>query len=75
MSTASSTSAISAAGGEAKKLWSLQDFEFGKILGRGRFGLVYVAREKQSKFIVAIKVSVAIETFQKGELIARHVAC
>jgi serine/threonine protein kinase len=38
------------------KLWSLNDFEIGKRLGRGKFGRVYLAREKQSEFLVAIKV-------------------
>ncbi|XP_058085832.1 serine/threonine-protein kinase Aurora-3-like [Magnolia sinica] len=36
--------------------WRLQDFEIGKPLGRGKFGKVYLAREKQSKYIVALKV-------------------
>jgi len=36
--------------------WSLNDFEIGKPLGRGKFGSVYLAREKRSKYIVAIKV-------------------
>ncbi|GHP11070.1 hypothetical protein PPROV_000980000 [Pycnococcus provasolii] len=36
--------------------WSLKDFEVGKPLGRGKFGSVYLAREKQSQFIVALKV-------------------
>eukprot|EP00934_Nitzschia_sp_Nitz4_P003801 Nitzschia sp. Nitz4//scaffold21_size171442//162605//163609//NITZ4_002193-RA/size171442-processed-gene-0.62-mRNA-1//-1//CDS//3329542507//3791//frame0 len=36
--------------------WSLNDFEIGKPLGRGKFGSVYLAREKSSKYIVAIKV-------------------
>lgn len=36
--------------------WSLNDFEIGKPLGRGKFGSVYLAREKKSKYIVAIKV-------------------
>ena len=35
--------------------WSLKDFEIGKPLGRGKFGDVYLAREKKSKYIVAIK--------------------
>ena len=35
--------------------WSLKDFEIGKPLGRGKFGDVYLARERKSKFIVAIK--------------------
>ena len=37
------------------KTWCLDDFEFGKPLGRGQYGRVYLAREKKSKFIVAIK--------------------
>ena len=36
--------------------WSINDFEFGKPLGKGKFGHVYLAREKKSKFLVAIKV-------------------
>jgi aurora kinase, other len=38
------------------KQWTLNDFEVGKPLGRGKFGTVYLAREKTSKYIVAIKV-------------------
>jgi serine/threonine protein kinase len=36
--------------------WSIDDFEIGKPLGHGKFGHVYLAREKKSKFIVALKV-------------------
>ncbi|KAJ4835692.1 Serine/threonine-protein kinase Aurora-3 [Turnera subulata] len=36
--------------------WSLKDFEIGKPLGKGKFGRVYLAREVQSKYIVALKV-------------------
>nr|CAD7443429.1 unnamed protein product [Timema bartmani] len=36
--------------------WSLADFEIGRPLGKGKFGNVYLAREKKSKFIVALKV-------------------
>jgi serine/threonine protein kinase len=35
--------------------WCLDDFEIGKFLGNGKFGRVYLAREKQTKFVVAIK--------------------
>jgi aurora kinase len=35
--------------------WTLKDFEIGKPLGRGKFGDVYLAREKKTKFVVAIK--------------------
>ncbi|CAL5363147.1 unnamed protein product [Camellia sinensis] len=38
------------------KQWSLQDFEIGKPLGKGKFGRVYLARELKSKYIVALKV-------------------
>jgi serine/threonine protein kinase len=34
----------------------LRDFEMSKKLGRGKFGHVFLAREKRTKFIVAIKV-------------------
>lgn len=36
--------------------WCLDDFEIGKPLGKGKFGSVYLAREKKSKYIVALKV-------------------
>ena len=38
------------------KDWTIDDLEIGKPLGRGKFGHVYLAREKKSKFIVALKV-------------------
>lgn len=40
----------------ADKKWSLDNFDIGRPLGKGKFGNVYLAREKQSKFIVALKV-------------------
>jgi serine/threonine protein kinase len=36
--------------------WTKKDFDFGKPLGHGMFGNVYMAREKRSKWIVAIKI-------------------
>ncbi|XP_040187462.1 aurora kinase A isoform X2 [Rana temporaria] len=39
-----------------KKQWCLEDFEIGRPLGKGKFGNVYLAREKKSKFIMALKV-------------------
>jgi aurora kinase A len=39
-----------------RKSWSLADFDIGQALGKGKFGSVYLAREKSSKFIVALKV-------------------
>lgn len=41
--------------GKPTKQWTLKDFEIGKPLGRGKFGDVYLAREKRTKFVVAIK--------------------
>lgn len=38
-----------------RKVWTRDDFEIGKPLGRGKFGRVYLAREKKSKYIVALK--------------------
>ena len=37
--------------------WKLSDFDIGKPLGRGKFGNVYLAREKKSCYIVALKVA------------------
>ena len=37
--------------------WQLSDFDIGKPLGKGKFGNVYLAREKKSQFIVALKAS------------------
>jgi serine/threonine protein kinase len=36
--------------------WSINDFEIGKPLGKGKFGHVYLVREKKSKFLVALKM-------------------
>jgi len=59
-SSLSSSAAASADGIDRKarqgKRWCLNDFEIGKPLGRGKFGSVYLAREKETKYIVAIKV-------------------
>lgn len=41
---------------QPNKTWTLNDFDIGKPLGKGKFGNVYLAREKASKFIVALKV-------------------
>ncbi|KAG2206061.1 hypothetical protein INT46_008247 [Mucor plumbeus] len=41
---------------EPIKHWTIEDFEIGKTLGRGNFGSVFLAREKVSGFIVALKV-------------------
>ncbi|XP_076063020.1 uncharacterized protein LOC143038041 isoform X2 [Oratosquilla oratoria] len=36
--------------------WSVDDFEVGRPLGRGKFGSVYMVREKKTKKILAMKV-------------------
>lgn len=36
--------------------WQLSNFDIGRPLGRGKFGNVYLAREKDTKFVVALKV-------------------
>ncbi|XP_024317627.1 serine/threonine-protein kinase Aurora-3 isoform X2 [Brachypodium distachyon] len=36
--------------------WSLSDFEIGKFIGEGKFGKVYLGREKQSGYVVALKI-------------------
>ena len=46
----------SKSGDNGVKRWTLKDFEIGRPLGKGKFGNVYLAREKQSKYIVALKV-------------------
>lgn len=40
----------------SRKRWSLENFDIGRPLGKGKFGNVYLARERQSKFILALKV-------------------
>ncbi|XP_043934139.1 aurora kinase C-like [Protopterus annectens] len=40
----------------AKKKFALDDFDIGRPLGKGKFGNVYLAREKTLNFIVALKV-------------------
>jgi serine/threonine protein kinase len=49
------------------KQWSLQDFDVGRALGKGKFGRVYLAREKKSGYVVALKV------LFKSELAENHV--
>jgi aurora kinase len=39
-----------------ERRWTLQDFDIGKPLGRGKFGNVYLARERSSRYVVALKV-------------------
>ena len=39
-----------------RKQWTIDDFEVGPKLGKGRFGKVFLAREKATQFRVALKV-------------------
>jgi len=49
------------------KHWCLEDFEIGKPLGRGKFGKVYLARERRTKYIVALKM------LKKSQLLKHNV--
>ncbi|XP_008546034.1 aurora kinase C [Microplitis demolitor] len=49
------------------KKWTLTDFEIGKPLGKGKFGNVYLAREKRTKFIIAMKV-LFINQIEEGKI-------
>lgn len=46
--------------------WRLSDFEIGTPLGRGKFGRVYLAREKNTEYMVALKMMF------KSELVKDH---
>ncbi len=56
--SSSSSSSTGSVGTTARKgkHWTVSDFEIGCPLGRGKFGSVYLAREKRTRYIVAIKV-------------------
>ncbi|XP_072255474.1 aurora kinase B-A-like [Pyxicephalus adspersus] len=41
---------------EGHKKFSMDDFQIGRPLGKGKFGNVYLARHKETKFILALKV-------------------
>lgn len=58
-----------------KRKWTLSDFDIGKPLGKGKFGNVYLAREKISKFLVAIKVlfKSGIKEFNNEHQVRREV--
>jgi aurora kinase len=53
---AAATAAATTAAAEKKRQWRLSDFDIGRPLGRGKFGNVYLAREKKSGYVVALKV-------------------
>ena len=39
-----------------KSRWTKEDFEIGPCLGRGKFSEVFLARERLSGFVVALKI-------------------
>lgn len=49
------------------KNWHLGMFEIGKPLGKGKFGRVYLARERSTGFVCALKVQHKIE-LQQGKV-------
>lgn len=67
----------SGSGAAATRRWQLTDFDIGKPLGRGKFGNVYLAREKKSKYIVALKVrrrGVHVVRMRAGESMGQRVS-
>ncbi|KAJ1646169.1 spindle assembly checkpoint kinase [Coemansia asiatica] len=42
--------------GSGNRHWALSDFDIGRVLGKGKFGRAYLAREKNTGFICALKV-------------------
>ncbi|MFH4977275.1 hypothetical protein AB6A40_003984 [Gnathostoma spinigerum] len=56
VNTSNSKSRTQSSGTCTHKEWTLNDFDIGRPLGKGKFGNVYLARESSSKFVVAIKV-------------------
>lgn len=47
-----------------KRTYSASDFDFGKPLGKGKFGNVYLCREKKSGFVCAIKVLFKVQLYK-----------
>ncbi|XP_054710777.1 aurora kinase B-like [Uloborus diversus] len=48
------------------KKFTIDDFDIGRPLGTGKFGHVYLAREKKSHYIVAIKVLSKAQILKNG---------
>jgi aurora kinase, other len=49
-----------------RRYWTLDDFELGRPLGRGKFGQVWLARERSRGYIVALKI-IPIREIQNAE--------
>ncbi|KMZ57538.1 putative Auroralike protein kinase [Zostera marina] len=56
--------AVNAQGDDKIEEWAFSDFQIGKRLGDGKFGKVYLAREKVSGYIIALKV-IYLEKLEK----------
>lgn len=54
--SSTATTAANGSGATKKKVWNLANFDIGRPLGKGRFGNVYLAREKCTHYVVALKV-------------------
>ncbi|OQV19620.1 Aurora kinase B [Hypsibius exemplaris] len=50
-----------------RRTWTINNFDIGRPLGKGKFGRVYLAREKKSEFIVALKVLFKKELMKHGQ--------
>lgn len=51
---------------QEERRWSLKDFDVGRPLGKGKFGRVFLAREKTSNYVVALKILFKSELSENG---------
>lgn len=49
------------------RVWTINDFEIGKALGKGKFGHVYLAKERRTGYLIALKM------LFKAELVSNNV--
>ncbi|XP_064910934.1 aurora kinase C-like isoform X1 [Columba livia] len=49
-----------------QRTFTLDDFEIGRPLGKGKFGSVYLAREQSTKFLVALKILFKSQVEKEG---------
>ena len=54
---------------------TLDDFDIGKPLGKGKFGSVFLVREKKHKYICALKVSTDCSPIERSGLRNRNLLC
>ena len=57
------------------KKFKISDFDLGMKLGKGKFGSVYLAREKKSNYVVALKIlnKMEIQRLNSEKLIIREI--